>query len=222
MTEADRERFNISEEAAFLNSEFRKGTHASYFVDRIRKFPRPIVVDFNNVLANNKTPLQVNPDARKFLRSLRKLGNIFIITTARRWDAIHEFLEKNKLWKPDTVLMTAGTWSFITQHEEDSPATKTLREEYLEGVKDLGWNITVEELVDPPAAKRVAPIFNKPWEVPIIDDMTMATTNNPGMLGINVKAWEPNPDEGLQRSNENKHSLEEAVKIVRCHFSEIF
>lgn len=225
MSEADsppRKDVDLTKEVKLLNSEFRKNTPAYEVLDTIRKFPRPILVDFNDVLTNNKEPLQLNPDAPEFLQHLEELGNVFILTTAPDWEGIQQFMEESGIWTPNIVLMNAPSWFFITQQKENLPEGKTLRTEYLETVRHLGWDIAEEDLIDSRTSKRVAPIFNKPWKIPIIDDASLATENNPGILGIQVKVWGADLPTWLQENSQDKHSLTKAVEIVRQHYSKLF
>lgn len=216
----------LEKAALRINRKFRKGGEAHEVLDDIRQFPKPIAVDFNNVIVNNTHPLQVNPEAKVFLEGLHEVGNVFIVTSAPGWEAVNDFLVEHGLWKPEMVLMTAPAYEFISQWQEDHPKGIELRREFVEMAKGLGWNYDEEEeddLVRAPGYKAVAPIFGKPFEVPIIDDSYYATNNNPGMFGITVQAWET--DEGMQRiyarSNQGKPSLAEAVEIVRSHYTSI-
>jgi hypothetical protein len=69
--------------------------------------------------------------------------------------------------------------------------------------------------------KRVAPLFHKPFNIPIIDDSRFSTDGNPGMLGIQVKTWEPGHDEPNDWHNKDLPSLAEAVEIVQNHYANI-
>src|SRR3989344_9613249 len=209
-------------EASLLNAELQKTPYLAVelrvLIDSIRRFPKPIAVDFNNVLANNESPLQLNPEAPRFLKELRKIGNVFIVTSASGWETLHTFMKENRLWSEDIVLLTSGIWGFLTDWDKNSREGKILRKEFLQTAKAAGWKVTSEDLLSPPGGKRVAPLFNKPFLVPIIDDLTMATEKNPGMLGINVKTWEPNPEPWVIKFNEDKITLKEAVEIVKDHY----
>lgn len=206
-----------------VNRTFERGGEAHEVIDDLRMLPRPIAVDFNNVIANNTSPLALNPDARVFLQDLRKIGNVVIVTSASGWKAVQGFLQKHGLWSSDMVLMTGPTYEFLSQWQETNPKAKKLREEFLSMTQQMGWKYGEDDLIQAPAGKVVAPIFGKSFEVPIIDDSMFATRHNPGMLGINVQAWETN--EEIQRmyatSNQGKPSLAEAVEIVRKHYATI-
>lgn len=178
------------EVASYLNSQFQKGISASNLLSDIQKMPWPIVVDFNNVIANNRTPWRMNPEAPDFLRDLRKLGNVFIVTATTSWDAVHNFLEKNGLWTPDIVVMTAINYS---------PAS------------------------DPNPYKRIAHFFDKFGAVPIIDNDPEITKDNPGMLGILVKEWEPEDVwSDWHNQDQGRLSLPKAVEVVGDHFYKLF
>ncbi len=196
-----------------INDRLKKGIPAYEVLAEIQSFPRPIVVDFNNVLANNIPPIVINPEAPSFLAQLRQIGDVFIVTTAEDWQGVHEILEKGGAWSLDQVLMTMPNWIFMTQHEEDNLKGKELRAAYIELARSIGLNYTERGLVMPPGYKYVAPIFSKPWRVPLIDDSRSATWNNPGMLGIRVKAVEP---QGIwQEKEEGRLTLPEVVQAVR-------
>lgn len=206
-----------------INRTFKRGGEAHEVIEDIRKLPRPIAVDFNNVIANNNSPLALNPDASAFLQGLRQIGNVVIVTSASGWEAVQGFLQEHGLWSKDMVLMTAPTYEFISQWQEENPKAKELRKEFLVMAQQLGWQYEEDDLVQAPAGKAVAPIFGKPFEVPIIDDSSFATRHNPGMLGINVQAWETNEEmqRMYERSNQGKPTLAEAVELVRNHYSGI-
>jgi len=207
--------FNVEKESKNLNEVFKNRTPAYEVLDKIRKYPKPIVLDFNNVLANNSTPLEVNPHARNLLDSLSDVGNVFIVTTARSWEAVHKFLEENKLWKKDIVLMTMPNWDFMTQSNEDSPKGKSLRKEYIEKVNNLGKSVDEKDLIAPSGLKRIAPLFNKSWEIPIIDDATYACIDNPGMHGILVKSFDPENNPRYEKQYQIQRTFEEAIEEVK-------
>lgn len=207
-----------------INKRFRSGGEAHEVLDDIRKFPKPIAVDFNNVIANNSLPLELNPDAPMFLEELGKIGNIFIVTFASNWEVLHDFLAQHGLWKPDMVLMTAPTYEFVSSWHRDHPKGKELRREFLTIARKMGWNYKEADLIKSPANKAVALIFGKPFKIPVIDDSSAATTSNPGMFGINVRAWRSSNEADriqLEALSEEKPTLKEAVEIVRKHYASI-
>lgn len=213
-------------EVESINKAFRTGKPAWEIKDPIREFPRPITVDFNNVIANNKgSPLLLNPDTPRFIEELRQIGNVFIVTTASSWDAVHEFFTENNIWSEDLILMVMPNWAFLTTDRfgwEDDPVAKTAEAEFLELARSLDWVIEGESVLRPSGFKRVAPIFGKKFLVPIIDNRHEVTTNNPGMLGVPVKEWEPRTDKSmlqyLERYNTNRLTLHEAAEVVRKHY----
>lgn len=216
---------NILELAAtYVNSELSKGKSAYRVLSLIRAFPQPIVVDFNNVIANNTDPLRLNPDAPEFLEELRKIGTVFIVTAAGSWTAVQEFLAENEVWSPVTVLLTKSNYRFMEEPEghQEHHERSILIEDFLKRAKKLGWNLNEGDLVE---RKRVAPIFGKSFLVPIIDDFYHTTHNNPGTLGIQVNYWEPNLTEDgrkwLDEQNRGTATLKEAVEMVRNHYSSL-
>lgn len=203
--------------AKTINHFLARGLPAFDVVEHIRKFPKPIAVDFNNVLANNTSPIVVRPEAASFLLQLREIGNVFIVTSATGWMAVQKIMDQSRIWSDDMVLMTMPNWRFV---QDDYSKGRQVREEYLKLAGEAGLGITQEQLVAQRGPKRVAPIFGKPWLVPIIDDYEDVTENNPGMLGIRVDPWQP--DEGrLVITEPPGHTLDEAILIVRQHFADL-
>jgi len=227
--------------AVSLNNKFRKGETCFDVLDDIRKFPRPICVGFNNVLANNSDPLKANPDSKKFLDELNQVGNVFIVTTAESHEGVQEFMEKNGMWSDDFVLMAKPSWYFVTSHAEQmygvprvkaaekfSKREKELKtkanksvQEYIELMAKEGIDFNVADFSDVPARKTIAPIFGKNWPVLIIDDSGMATRSNPNMYGVHVQIWEPDPEDYIMDINEGKPTILDAVEITKQHFQKL-
>lgn len=205
-----------------LNRYFREGGIALNVLDQLRKFPRPIMVDFNNVIANNESPLQLNPDAPKFLEDLREIGSVIIITHASYWTGLQGFMVANGIWHPGMVLMTWPTYEFLGNRDEYTDENRKLREDFNQMASQaFGKEFDEFELEAAASGKKVAMLFNKPWEIPIIDDTLTPTTNNPGMRGVQVQCWEPNPTKSTVARNKSLPSLPEATKTVRDHYSRI-
>lgn len=184
--------------AASLNDAFRSGLPAydADVLSAIRSLHRPIVVDFNGILADSSEPLIVNPQAMDFLSRIRKVGDVVIVTTSSGWDGIQSFLDQNGLWTDDLILMVKENWRFTQEYagedEEDNEYDVTyLRDEFVEYRKKIGRPVDAEgfDRNNALGAKHVAPIFNKPFDIPIIDDWNGATQDNPGMFGVLVKEF---------------------------------
>lgn len=214
--------------ADHLNRHFSHNGPAWQVLDDLRLFPRPIGVDFNNVIADNTfLPMQLNPDAPEFLRQLRIIGNVFIVTAANNWKYLHDFMTAHEIWTPDIVLMTCPTYRFLSDQERNDPNGKRLREEYFSFANTLGFDCKYEELLSPPEYKRIAPLFKKPWEIPLIDNKKAATTDNPGILGILVQEWKSEAFLGgniayrklLNDENRGKSTLTHAVETVRQYYA---
>lgn len=211
---------DLEQSAYRINTTFRNGGNALDVLRDIRRFPRPIAVDFNNVIANNSAPLELNPDAPGFLQDLRQIGNIFIATSSPDWVDMQRFLKKHNLWSNDTVLMTKPTYAFIHPRSND-PGAVRLRREFLNMAHGLGWNYTEDDLRRPDS-KVLAPIFAKPFLVPLIDDLKYETENNPGILGITVQTWEGEAQQaGFINYNRNLPTLSDAVNLVRNHYASL-
>lgn len=213
-----------------LNKYFREDIPAYEVLEDMKKFPRPILIDFNNVIANNRWPLKLNPDASIFLDTLREMGNIFIVTSASGWRQVQGFMVEQGIWHPDMVLMTAPTYEFISSWQERNPEGIKLRQKYLEITKNLRRDCIEEDLFMPPGYKRIAPMFCKPWEIPFIDNDVEVTHKNPGIFGILVKEWVSEEEKKVwdnsdmkwfDEKNEKKFTLAEAVNQVRKHYSKI-
>lgn len=211
----------LEEEVAYLNMKFKNGASAHEVLDQIRRFERPIAVDFNNVLADNLEPLEMNPDAPAFIEELRKIGNIFIVTSATDWNSVQEFLEKNGLWYPDMVLMTYQNYEFTTREQASNLDGIKIREEFADHAQANNMGIAIDDLNSFLSGKRVAPIFMKPFLIPLVDDSSINTEFNPGMLGIRVKNFSPKHGRLTERSNADRLSLSEAAEIIRAYYSSL-
>lgn len=205
---------HLREVAAKLNDHFKNGGSALDVLTDIRTFPFPIVVDFNNVLVNNRVPYDQNPRAKDFLSALSGIGNIFIITSGDNWNEVLETMERFDLWDDRMVLMVARNYKFIGQSTEG----QKLRDEYITMAREKGIDCS-RKFLRAPSAKAVAPIFFKPFLVPIIDDYPMATEWNNGMLGITVEAWDN--ERIYSRGKGLKSSLSEAVEIVEGYYDSL-
>lgn len=215
------EGLNPTQIAQIVNGEFQHGVEAYAILPFIRALPRPICVDLNNVLLNNSYPLTVNPEAHRALNTLRSVGNVCIVTTWDAWHDAHDALQKFHLWHENIILMTYPTWQFM--HELHNAQKDKLVNDYIRFMSALEVDLSPEDFIGAPGSKHMAPLFKKPFQVPIIDDFIMATRYNPGMLGICVKIFEPY-DEFIERDNTNpvRVSLRDAADIVREHYSSLF
>ena len=223
------EKQKLSEIAKHLNVSFKQGRPAYELLPEIRAFPKPIVIDFNNVLANNDDPLIPNPHASAFLDKLNKVGNIFIVTTATSWDLVNKFLADQKMLKKDTVLMVADNYQFLASgsegyRDEEVTQANKLWDEYSAFAKVLS-NPPAEGQIKRSrsgtalAKKHLAPLFLKPFNVPIVDDAGMATYDNPGMLGIQVDKFMPVFYEDDPDYNYDGSTLNSAAAIVEEHYA---
>lgn len=227
-SEKERQSDPLKVAADKLNRRFQENTPAYCVLEDIRLFPRPILVDFNNVISNNSDPLRLNPESPNFLNVLRQIGNIFIVTSASGWKNVQGFMVESRIWHPDMVLMTSPIWEFITMDDKGNNAGETLRQDFLKRAKSLGWDCEKRDLYRPSGYKCVAPIFDKPWELPFIDNDGAVTNSNPGILGIRVKEWISDEDdfsedykEWLNEENESKKSLREAADLVRDYYAKL-
>lgn len=206
-----------------INKTVRRGGEVYEVLDDMRRFPKPIAVDFNCVIADY-AGAELNPEAPGFLQALQEVGTVFIVTSAstKHWATIHTFLREAGIWNSQMVLMTAESYEFISSWHEEDPHAIALRNEFRTMAEQIGMEYVERELVSSPSDKRVAPIFMKPFEVPIIDDYVGATLmDNPGMLGLYVRPFLGTDEEYKGRHGQDRISLAEAVEKVRDHYATI-
>lgn len=218
--------------ATRLNQHFCNNQTAYDVRDDLLKFPHPIGVDFNNVIANNKIPLKLNPDAPLFLEQLKEIGNIFIVTSAGNnfWEPIYSFFSEHNIWHPETVLMTLGSYSFVSKNGDWNHRGEKLRQEYFELTKNFEWSPQDVEGIKNEwwGYKFIAPLFQKPFRIPLIDNDPAYLYHNPGVLPVLVKEWVPEEEitegwhkEHLERMNLTRPSLLEAVEVVKEYYSSL-
>ncbi len=203
----------ITEIALALNSEFSEGKSALYQHELLSKIPKPILVDFNCVLANNEFPIVGSPYAEDFLNELENIGNIVIVTAASGWDIVKEILESVNAWNNKRILMTQDTWQFAFGYGRYDHADR-LRDKFIAQRHDP--KITAESFTNRLYSKKVAPLFMKDYDVPLIDDMWENTHDNPGIFGIQVKPYEPLVHYGYDGS-----TLHKALESVRNYYQRL-
>lgn len=206
--------------ATRLNQMFEKGTPAYECLPDVRAIERPILVDFNNVLANNQSKIVPNPYANDFLEKLRRHGDIIIVTSASSYKSVVDILKKGDLWSDDYVLMTRSSWEFMDDYGQGKPESHELVREFEQYRNSVGKPIDVRGFnIENDYGKRVAPIFKKPFDVPLIDNDSYYTTGNPGIFGITVDSWEPSQHLMIAY---REATLIEAVEQVGKHYNSIF
>jgi len=172
----------MKELAIKLNASFQSGEVLDKHKKILQKIDKPILVDFNNVLVNNSSELELNPKAKEFITELDKIGQIIVITTATDWNLVHEKLVKFDLWTDKMILLTKNI--FYPEYEDDSEVENDYginRDDFFVLKKRLMFSF--------PAQKRVGEVFGKDFFIPLIDDNFVATTNNPYINGIHVEPW---------------------------------
>lgn len=239
-----------------LNTAFREGRRASELEVRkqLQQLEFPILVDFNNVLVNNKQPIIPNPDAPAFLEQLSKIGDVVVITTASSWERVWQILEEAGMTR-QVILMVSGNYQNSgdrsSTQEVDYEAmdaylamieaqglSESLRvklaadEKELERYQDIfkiedseeakrqaDLSVCRSQFEGASANKRVAYLFGKAYVLPLLDDSQMATKNNPGIQGILVNRFEPNPESwevrSITRHNEESLNLSSAIEEVK-------
>lgn len=180
--------FNVEEAAKCLNRCFEYGDSALDHTRMLSRFPKPILLDFNNVLANNYTPLILNPHAHEFFNNLNQMGNVVILTSASGWTEVNKFLVENNLWNEKNILMTLPTWQFAFDYTKN-PQADALCNKYIELRNNPA--ISKEVFKNENYGKKVAPLFMKNHDIPLVDDYWINTDDNPGIEGIRVEPFEP-------------------------------
>lgn len=218
-----------------LNRHFRLNGSVSGVIEDLQRFPRPIAVDFNGVIANGHYPLKLNPEAPAFLDELRKIGNVVIVTGSAGpgiWDHLHDFLKEHKIWYPDLVLMVVHNYEQIADLNPQNVEGAAIRQRYFDSVKDQEW-FSEKDYIPWRSDKLVATFFGKPWRIPLIDDYKENLDRNPGVFPVLVKRWAPREDywyederwfdesgwDRLKEVNKGRPSLLEAVEIVRQYYA---
>lgn len=169
--------------ATQLNNVFKKGDLLDQHKEILHNIDKPILVDFNNVLVNNCSELKPNPHAKEFIAELEQLGQVIVVTTASNWDLVHSELVKFDLWTDKMILITKKNF-YIDYFQDDLDTA----DYYGINQKDLAL-LKQRVTSSAPAHKRIGEIFNKEFDIPLIDDTGMATEDNPHIHGIHVEPW---------------------------------
>lgn len=227
-----------------LNKAFKEGgfVYDPKILEMIRRADFPIMVDFNNVLASNNKPDVVNPKAKKFLEDLSIIGEVFVVTTARSWERVWKILVDNGLEK-NIVLMVTSNYAKSDSELSDAQIKNknSIIDSYIEKIRALGsaeeFGIADNEdnirfwkkykiypvegrrlcFSGAPANKRLSPIFDKAFKIPMIDDSYMAVKENPGVAGILAPCFESHPYEweNPEETNAERMTLEQIGEEVR-------
>ncbi|HSX39990.1 MAG TPA: hypothetical protein VLF68_00045 [Candidatus Saccharimonadales bacterium] len=213
MTSPDRPQFGANQPkegettlADKLNGLFEQGVSA-YSPDAqalLREIEHPIVIDLNGVLIsdqnNDEGEKYPHPQAFNTLQKLSALGTVFLCTiSARPWDEQKDRFGEWGLWNKDIVLMTPPNWQpphFGFREKREHPIITS----YIEQMQQQGRDYQADDFLNPGinTFKRIAPLFGRSFDVPIIDDASGNTITNPGMKGFLVtpfgasKSWTEN------------------------------
>lgn len=214
--------YEIEPVANSINEHLKRGGNILEIVDKLQSIPKPIVVDFNNVLANNRYPLTVNPAAKEFIDKLSSIGNVIIATTASGWDIVHDFLENNGLWKEEMILINGGSLENATVPTSSlDPIITELVTKQIDLIKKAGKEVQIRDFHSAVAGKKISHLFGKSFEIPIIDDNYRAVNDNPEMFGIWVELWDPETPNKEDYEDQKRYSLGEAAKIVEDYYKQI-
>lgn len=209
----------LNEVISKINLACSQGETVENLADLFRQIPVPICVDWNNVIANNETLLRLNPAAVKLLAELRKLGTVIIVTTASDYNVLVDFFKTHKIFSEDMIFLVKPNYKPLASYFEidsggDYEKITQLRQEFLQthpGYKE-------SDLYGSSFEKKLGPLFNKTWDVPIIDDARKATLDNPGMFGVHVMPWtEEGYDQMERRLSDGELTLELALEKVKTY-----
>lgn len=196
-----------------LNQRMRSGIslYSPECISLAKNFEHPIVIDFNNVLVNSGRPWVPNPEAIPAIQQLTQIGTVFVATTAwRDWELRQKALEGFGLWRDGMVLVTGET--MITWEKLETDLIKEI-EGRLNRPLSKGERSHVSF-----GRKLLSPVFGKSFDVPIIDDNPDITMNNPGMLGLLVRAFDPTLRTVRSTEGMKTLTMDEAVARVIAHY----
>lgn len=236
-----------------INSQLRRGDSLWNVgvLKLLRKLPRPICVDIDGTLATyyhsdgigmpgSKRVYIAAPGAVEAMRELREIGSVVIVTGNNdMWEVRQKGLEEIGLWQPGVVMIDAYNFNpGVTVRKYGRSVTKRrkplkaydIMSSKRSNVIDVhyqkkGMSSEFDPLVERRLQwKNMAPVFDKPYDIPIIDDDMWNTDNTPGMLGLLVPTFEEMVSVGdvsvPRYSNEKgRVTLNEAVKRVKEHYS---
>jgi hypothetical protein len=199
-----------------LNANFERGQ--SVFKKEnlwlVRSIENPILVDFNNTLVNEGRPWALNPEASETIDILRQYGTVIVVTTnTTDWDLRQQALEKFAVWHPDMILLTAKNY-FPSNPREIARSRESIKD-YIWFNKLVGREFSSRDFTPFLHAKKISPIFMKPFNVPLIDDLEENTRNNPGIFGLRVRAWCQND------CDPNLLTLKQAAIVTAHYYSSI-
>lgn len=220
-----------------LNEAFKQGRSITEVAELLQQIHNPILLDFNNVLVNNEQPITPNPDALAPFQELKKVGTVIVLTTATNWEEVQKLLQEFGYWSDDLILINSPSYAnLIDMCDEDlfDPETAKLITEYMALAQQhqlfshpqMEGRDTESEFLwmGSAADKKVAFAFMKPYLIPLIDDLTCATTGNPGILGIQVTPWYAPSDSmfspWLLAHPENQVKLSDALEVVKNHYKQ--
>ena len=178
-----------------LNQMFQNGAYAwnKGALKLLRQLPRPICIDFNDTLANSGRPWFPNPEAIEPVQDLIRVGSLLVVTTAGQggddWELRRTALEEFGMWHQEMVLIDASNLGHMhpTQYPKGPGRMYGKRREAIkEWIRINNWEAAdkYEESRLTVNPKSLAPAFQKPYEIPLIDDDKYNTDNIPGMLGL--------------------------------------
>lgn len=153
---------------------------------RIREFPNPVLFDLDDTLIWYNPRMNetfIRSQARQILARAARVGSVFIVTAGviNADDLIKLGLGDNQF-----VLITRQNYGYSGEREVPSSAAEEVRK-YIAMQEALGiqYQESDFDLADL-ARKHLAPIFMKPYRIPLIDNSFAAIVNNPGIWGIAI------------------------------------
>lgn len=209
------ERAATIENANCLNERFSRSAFAwnDEQLDLIRSLPNPILIDFNNVVVNTGRPWVPNPEAKKALRALTKTGTVFVMTDGERdWNLRQQALENFGLWHPGMVLLVGDNTVIRWQASAMGPieggkkgaAVEAAARDYLQFSQTFNRVFNEDELLPKPfMGQTLAPLFKRPYDIPIITVRSLDQHDGAGMHVIPVRAFVGKNDYKIHFGSEN-------------------
>lgn len=173
-----------------LNAYFEAGGSVYHpnILSLIRDLPYPFIFDANGTIINDGKPhWEANPESYEALSIANEVGSIVIVTRAKDWTKRKEVLEELGLWRADMVMLNPRNYIPDSNHQH---LAEWAIDNYIQKSWSLGQNIqTTASRINDRESKHVSHILAKSFYPVIIDNSPLATVNNPGMNGLQVRTY---------------------------------
>lgn len=212
------ERFQLIAEG--LNCSFERGGFAFDYLDYIRELPYPIIMDVEGTLISHRSlkGSAVKPEAQDALRTLASAGSIFFVSKCRYRDWLNRELMQHGLFQTGAVLMAEENWVINSSGKQTSAYP-----EIEKFARRLGMLTETALLYYMVQNKRLAPLFMRTYDVPLIDDDNHVTRENLGLRVYRVDhlIYDPEKQKPLVESNKGVISLTEAAADIERYYQDI-